>query len=401
MRLREVWARALRVPYEEMYAVSRYGIPVWEQASFDLIAAGKAASALADAALATFGTVIGEVLVVLPDGAPAPKTSHPNARVMRASHPLPDARSVAAGEAALRLAANGRSNELHVSVSGGTSSLLAVPVEGVTLEDLRAVHETLLRSGASVREINVVRRHLSQAHGGGLVLAAWPRPTVSTIVSDVIGGAPHDVGSGPGAPDPTTVEDARRVLERYAPAFVGMPLVETLKPGEREARSCSCEIGMGPEVMAEQIAGELERLGYRRKLLAPSAADVAALAEEYVAFARAMGPREAIVRSAEPSVAVRGERPGRGGRCTHLAALVARELPDGVTFLAGASDGVDGTSGTGGAVVDAESLRGKRAELEAAIAAFDTGALHVTSGTALPEAATGLNFADVHVLVRD
>jgi hydroxypyruvate reductase len=256
----------------------------------------------------------------------------------------------------------------------------------------------LLVSGANVREINVVRRHLSLVHGGGLTRAAWPRHTVCRIVSDVIGGAPYDVGSGPGAPDPTTVDDAHRVLERYAPAYRGLPLVETLKPTDREASACSVEIGMGPELFGEQLAGEIERLGYTRKLLAPSTADVEALAAEYIAAARTLKPKQAIVRSAEPSVRVIASQPGAGGRCTHLAALVARDLPDGVELMAAASDGVDGT--TGGAIVDARSFRKKRAALDAAIAAFDTGPLHVACGTALQAGPTGLNFADVHVLVR-
>jgi hydroxypyruvate reductase len=400
MNLREVLAKALALRFYDLYAVSRYGIPQWGQPSFDLIAVGKAAAQMADAALGAYEGSVGEVLVVLSDGAQPPEKSGANIRVLRASHPLPDARSVAAGEVALALAANGKSKELHVSVSGGTSSLLAVPVGGVTLDALRDVSLALLRSGAGVRDINVVRRHLSRVHGGGLVRTAWPRPTVSTIVSDVIGGAPHDVGSGPGAPDPTTIDDARRVLERYAPAYRGLPLVETLKPTDREASACSCEIGMGPETLSEQMVGELERQGYAARLLPPSTADVAQVAAEYVAAARALKAKQAIVRTAEPSVHVAVEHAGAGGRCTHLAAIVARDLPPGVELLAAASDGVDGTSGTGGALVDARSFAECPEEVDAAIASFDTGALCLRRGAALPSRPTGINFADVHVLVR-
>jgi glycerate-2-kinase len=135
-------------------------------------------------------------------------------------------------------------------------------------------------------------------------------------------------------------------------------------------------------------------------LLASSTADVAALAREYTLLAGTLLPGEAVVRSAEPSVRVGVERPGAGGRCTHVAALVARELPAGTQFMAAATDGIDGSSGTGGAIISARSFRSCRDELEARLAAFDTGTLHRAHGTALPAAPTGLNFADVHVLIR-
>jgi glycerate 2-kinase len=366
--------------------------------SFDLIAIGKAAAPATDAALDSPGS-FGTGLVVLPDGA-APPRDHPRLQVLRASHPLPDARSVAAGEAALALAAGGQGSELHVHVSGGASSLVAVPVAGVTLAALQIVTRTLLFSGADVRTINAARRHLSRAHGGGLVRAAWPRRVVARIVSDVIDGAPHDVGSGPAVPDPTTVEDARRVLVRHAPAFRDLALAETLKPSDVEASRASCSIGLEPRSLAEQLARALATAGYLPRLLPSSTADVGLLADEYVTRARSLAPGEALVRSAEPSVKITIPKPGSGGRCTHLAALVARDLAPGVELMAAASDGVDGSSGTGGAIVNARSFSRCRAELEVAIAAFDTGTLHRAHGTALPARPTGLNFADVHVLHR-
>src|SRR6185312_6455105 len=125
-----------------------------------------------------------------------------------------------------------------------------------------------------------------------------------------------------------------------------------------------------------------------------STADVATLAREYVAMA-ARG--EQGVRSAEPSLRIGAAQPGRGGRCTHLAALVARDLPRGFTFVAAASDGVDGASDTAGAIVDASSFA-DRAALDRALAAFDTGPLHLAAGTALPGGPTGLNLTDVHAL---
>jgi hydroxypyruvate reductase len=251
-----------------------------------------------------------------------------------------------------------------------------------------------------VRAINIVRRHLSRVHGGGLARAASARPVGTSIVSDVIGGAPHDVGSGPGSPDPTTIEDARRVLAQYAPAFRDLRLAETLKPEDSAAAQITSMIVLEPSVFADEVAQELKEAGYTPRVLAPSTSDVEQLASEYRAQARLLQPGEAVIRTAEPSVEVSVSHPGSGGRSTHLAALVARDLPPGVEFMAAASDGVDGSSKTAGAIVDARSFRKHRDALEAAIAAFDTGSLHRAYGTALPAGPTGHNFADVHVLVR-
>ena len=367
---------------------------------YDLIAIGKAAAPMVDGLLHDWGPELVTGLVVLPDGAAEPLADR-RIQVMRASHPLPDERSVAAGEAALALAAGGEGAALYVLISGGASSLVAAPVAGVTLESFRDVTRALLLSGADVRAINVVRRHLSKAHGGGIARAAWPRPVLSRIVSDVIDGEPPDVGSGPTSPDPSTIEDARAVLARYAPSFRDLALSETLKPGDQAVPARPPRIDLAPRTLAEAAARRLEDAGFAVRVLPSSTAGVDVLVEEYDTIARALHPGEGVVRAAEPALRVTVSPAGSGGRCTHLAALVARQVPAGVQFMAAASDGVDGSSETGGAIVDASSFPGRLQELDAAIAAFDTGTLHRVCGTALPCAPTGLNFADLHVLVRE
>jgi hydroxypyruvate reductase len=399
--LRDALSRALTAARLRLAAVGDFHGLGPEQ-SFDLIAIGKAASPMVDAALASHGEQLRAGLVVLPDDAPPPliASSDGRVRVVRAAHPLPDARSVAAGEAALVLAREGEGSELRVLVSGGASSLAFAPVAGVSLESVREVTRALLMSGADVRATNVVRRHLSRVHGGGLARAAWPRSCVGAIVSDVIDGAAHDVGSGPAVADPTTVGDARAVLARYAPSFAALPLLETMKTHDPESARATCEIAFEPAHLARLLADELRRAGYTTRVLAPSTDDVESLADEYGRLARSLSPGEALVRSAEPSIRVVHAHPGAGGRCTHVAALVARVLPPETQFLAAASDGVDGTSETAGALVEARSFERARDALDAAIAAFDSGAFHRTHGTALSIGPTGLNFADVHALVR-
>lgn len=363
---------------------------------------------MARGALDALGAATSDVLVVTSDDADvAPLSSTSRAvSVLRAAHPLPDARSVAAGRAALSLA-GAHGGTLLVLVSGGASSLVCAPARGLTRANKAAVARAMLRSGADVRQINVVRRHLSAIKGGGLVRAAHPDRVVTLVASDVIGGSPVDVGSGPSVPDPTTVLDARRLLRRFAPEHAAVSLSATLSPHDPRARSASraCVVA-APEELARRAAVRLRATGLRVRVLPPTVEHVEDVAEEVLGWLARAEPGTAWVRAAEPGVHVPpGAGRGRGGRSTHLAALVARGLASAapsrpVLFAAVATDGVDGTSGTSGAIVEprtAERL-GPRA-LEAALARFDTGPLLVRAGAALPPRPTTTNLADLHVLV--
>jgi hydroxypyruvate reductase len=306
-----------------------------------------------------------------------------------AGHPLPDARSVRAAEACLELVQRAGDARIVVLVSGGASALVCAPAPGVTLADKREVTRAMLASGATIQEINVVRKHLSRIKGGGLARAARPREIRTLVVSDVIGGSAADVGSGPSVLDRSTVREARALLRRHAPDHASLPLVPTLA---HDRRRLPARVLASPEHLARAIARTLGA-----KVLRPSQEDVEELAADYIARAVRLRPGEALVRAAEPSVVV-PKRAGKGGRSSHLAALVARGLPSGVSFAALATDGVDGASGTAGAIVDARLA--SHPDLERALAAFDTGPLHLGAGTALPARPSGHNLADLHVLVR-
>ncbi|MGD0526248.1 MAG: DUF4147 domain-containing protein [Polyangiaceae bacterium] len=365
-----------------------------------IVAVGKAAPAMARGALRDGADGCACVLVVAPDGTEA-RLADARVELRRAAHPDPDARSVAAARRALAVV---READFVVAlVSGGASSLLCLP-ERVTLAGYVRIVRALRLGGASVREMNVVRRHLCAVKGGGLARASGG-PVRTLVASDVLGGAAYDVGSGPTTADPTTRAEARAVLARYAPALRVPSLHESLKPGAAGARGLRTRIVSRPEELARAVARELAppaAPGLREVyVLRPSVAPVTALAREYVARARALRPGEAVVRAAEPSLVVEAGKRGRGGRSTHLAAMVAAELPPGVAFLAAASDGVDGTSGTGGAIVDASLLaRVPREALARALAAFDTGPLLASAGFALTLRPSGANLADVHVLAH-
>jgi glycerate 2-kinase len=362
-----------------------------------VVAIGKAAPAMAAGVLARWHDVVSDVLVVTSDGTDTSAIdTDERVEILRAGHPLPDRRSVLAARHCLARAhaVRARAGLLVVLVSGGASALVCAPANGLRLRDKQAVTREMLASGASIQEINVVRRHLSRIKGGGLARAADPAPVVTLVLSDVIGGTLVDVGSGPAVSDATSVAHARRLLRRYAPRLGALPLVTT--GGARNVRRA--RIVASPEELAREVARELRTRGLRARVLPPSQRPVAELAAEYGVLARRLHPGTAIVRAAEPSLEVpRGA--GQGGRSTHLAALVALEIPRGATFLAAATDGVDGASRTGGAIVDRSLVveLGERA-VRRALDRYDTGRLHRSAATALPLRPSGQNLADVHIL---
>jgi hydroxypyruvate reductase len=372
-----------------------------------LLAVGKAAPTMARAALAAWQGRIERGLVVVPDGTSA-DLSEPSLEAVRAGHPLPDLRSLEAAERAFALAEGSggplrteAKDLLLVLVSGGASALLSAPAPPLTLEEKVVATRALLDSGAPISDINLVRRHLSRIKGGGLTRAAWPGRVLALVASDVIGGEIWDVGSGPTVPDPTTCDDAARALSRWTPTLVQrLPLRETLKPDEPAARRQRARVVAAPVDFAEEVARRLTKKGWVTRVLPPTNADVGNLAREYVSVSESMLAGTAWVRAAEPSVAVTHAEPGKGGRSTHLAALVGRDLSPEVVFLAGATDGVDGTSGLAGALVDEDFRQLGEGRIDAALLRFDSASLHVEAKTGIGLAPTGMNFADVHVLAR-
>jgi glycerate 2-kinase len=405
--LRERLASAVRraIGKIDLSARVRDALPEFprEADSVALIAIGKAAPAMAAGVLARWSAYVEETLIVAPDGTPC-ALDGPRVEILRAGHPLPDARSVAAGQRAMVIAATPRRKLLLVMVSGGASSLALVPSNGVSLEESREVIRTLLATGAPIAETNTVRRHLSKVHGGGLTRVAAPGRTLALLASDVIHGGNHDIGSGPTVPDPTTTEDARAVLLRHARQFRALPLRETLKFGDPAAPLQRARVVVGPNDLALAVQQELTHQGFSVRVLPPSIEDVGALTAEYAAEASQLQEGQALVRVAEPQLPLPAPPAtfGRGGRAGHLAAAVARFLPDGVAFIAAASDGTDGTSGAGGASVDARFVtRIGAARIDRALARFDSASLHEEAATSLAGPATGVNLADVHVLVRE
>ncbi|MFP4394445.1 MAG: glycerate kinase [Anaerolineales bacterium] len=343
-----------------------------------LIAAGKAAVPMAQAAVDELGAALARGVVVTKHEHAAGHTLPARLEVIEAGHPVPDEAGLASARAMMSLARKATAeHRVLVLLSGGGSALLPLPAADLTLEDLQTTTGQLLRAGATIDEINAIRKHLSQLKGGQLARQAAPAPVVALILSDVVGDPLDVIASGPTAPDPTTFADAQAVLARYdlherVPARVQETLAagaagelrETPKPGDPLfARVRNVIIGSNRRA-AQAAVETAERLGYRALLLSTfiegEAREVARVAAALVKGIRAHGdplpPPACLIWGGETTVTVRGA--GRGGRNQELALAAALALagrPDWA-IMALATDGADGPTDAAGAIVDGETI---------------------------------------------
>lgn len=340
--------------------------------------------------------------------------------LIEAGHPVPDEQSVRAAERALTLAQSAGQNDLVlVLLSGGASALCVAPAEGVTLEDKQAVTRALLRSGARIHDINCVRKHISRFKGGRLARSAAPARLITLAISDVPGDEPESIGSGPTVPDPTTLEEARRVIERFGitpPASVAAalrdPANETPKPGDpifantefhivasaRGALVAAAEraaaMGYAPMVLGDALEGEARGLAAEHARLAMTA--------------QKAGGKVALLSGGEATVTVRGD--GRGGPNQEyaLALAIALNGAPGIAALAADTDGSDGGTGAAndpaGAVIDANTLRRAAARnLDAAtfLANNDSGSFFAALDDLIIRGPTRTNVNDFRAILVD
>jgi hydroxypyruvate reductase len=363
-----------------------------------VIAVGKAAAAMARGAFTRWESRVEDALVVTQHADSVPD----RATLALAGHPLPDERSVAAAEEALRRAGQLTDRDLLLAlVSGGASALLAAPPSGVSLSLKRDIVAALLDAGAPIHDVNLVRRHFSRVKGGRLAAAAGGARVVTLYLCDVIGGTAHDVGSGPTVPDPTTVEQARAALSNWAPAFLpaALPfLSESVKPNPRSTRTRALELAE-PNLLARTVAARLSAVGFHVTVDPPEVGDVEVIARQRVTLASSLAPGEAIVTPCEPTLALPTER-GRGGRAGRAALLALRDLPEDVALLSAASDGLDGSSGHAGAIVSRDLAEGHDEQIDRALRGYDDASAHETLSTSLDLVRAGHNLADIHVIAR-
>jgi glycerate 2-kinase len=377
-----------------------------------VLAAGKAAGAMARAAEELFGERIAGGLIVTKYGH---KASLEKLETILAGHPEPDENSVEAARRAEELARSlGEGDLLLALISGGASALLADPAPPIELADLKKLTGALLRSGANISEINAVRKHVSVLKGGGLVTLADPAPTLALLLSDVVGDDPSAIASGLTAPDPTTLDDARRVLERYGiepPESIAKYLKnapETPKPGDPVLeRVVSLICGSGRHA-AEAAVAKARELGYEPTLLSTTiTGDARGIASVYAAVLREvlesgnpLPPPCAVVSGGEATVTVRGD--GTGGPNQEYALALAVELDgiEGWAALAADTDGHDGPTDAAGGLVDgttADAIRSRGIDPEEALANNDAYAALEAGGALLVTGPTGTNVNDLRV----
>ena len=297
--------------------------------------------------------------------------------MIEAGHPVPDAAGLAAAERALALADTAQASDLVlVLMSGGASANWIAPAPGISFDDKRAVTRALLRSGASIGEINTVRKHLSRIKGGRLSRHAFPAQLVTIAISDVPGDDPAVIGSGPTVPDPSTLDEARAILAKYAldvPQSVTRALEnaenETPKPGDLVFANSRFALAARPADSLAAAEAAVRKAGYECVSLGADvegeARDVAKHHARLARELRAQGRRAAILSGGELTVTMRGE--GRGGPNQEYALALAIELAglSGVAALAADTDGTDGgggnTSDPAGAIIDGGTVARARA----------------------------------------
>lgn len=333
-----------------------------------VIGGGKAAASMAAAVEANWpGQLEGLVVTRYGHGVPCERIE-----VVEAAHPVPDQAGRDAAGRLMALAESAGPDDLVLClISGGGSALLALPAEGLTLEDKQAVNRALLKSGANITEMNCVRKHLSAIKGGRLAAAAAPARLVSLIISDVPGDDPAVIASGPTVADPTTSADAIAILRKYdidAPAAVMAHLEgaasETPKPGDpafanaanlviasaqsslEAAAEIAIRAGYEPRILGDAIEGEAREVGGEQAELAKAVAE--------------SGKKIALISGGETTVTVRGK--GRGGRNSEylLSLALALEGEAGITAVAADTDGIDGSEDNAGAFFLPETLTRSR-----------------------------------------
>jgi glycerate 2-kinase len=340
-----------------------------------ILAAGKAAGSMTEVAERHYLDVHG-----VPDRriAGVAVTRHGYGRptrlvpVIEAGHPVPDAAGIAGTQQALDLADEALAADLVlVLVSGGASANWIAPAPGVTLEEKQAVTRALLRSGASIGEINIVRKHLSRIKGGRLAARAHPARVVTLAISDVPGDDPAVIGSGPTVPDPSTLADARGILARHSldvPRSVERALAdeanETPKPGDPIFAGTAFRLIARPADAFRAAEAAVRAAGYDCVFLGDRLEGEARnIAADHADLARGVadeGRRAVILSGGELTVTIRGT--GRGGPNQEYALALAIEIAGlaGVAALAGDTDGTDGGSGKpddpAGAYVDATTV---------------------------------------------
>ena len=395
------------------YDLERYG-------SIFVIAFGKAASSMGKAVEEVLGGRITDGIVVSNS---QPPFTFSKLKFYLSNHPIPDGRSLNAAKGIISILESAGENDLVIFlISGGGSSLLAMPAPGISMGDKRKVTEMLLRAGMDTYAINTVRKHLSQIKGGGLLKRALPAETITLILSDVVGDRLDTIASGPTVPDSTTFEDAWRIIEelrlehRIPPQVVlhleegrKGKIPETLKQGEFEADKVqtvivgsnfkalvsaekkAAELGYNTLLLSSQIKGEAKEIGKA----------ITAIALDIERFGIPVVRPACLIFGGETTVTVRGS--GKGGSCTETALSFSMgTMGSNVLGLFCGTDGIDGPTDAAGAVCDGTTIERARAinlNARSYIIQNDSYAFFEKLGDLIRTGPTGTNVMDIGVII--
>jgi hydroxypyruvate reductase len=389
-----------------------------------VIAIGKAASPMARALERVLGRRLAGGIVVTKYGHGLPLD---RLELIETGHPLPDRNGVEAAERIRRLAETriAAGDLVLAPISGGGSALVAAPAAGITLQDKLASTELLLRSSATIQEINALRKHLSWLKGGGLARSLEPATVVSLILSDVVGDDLATIASGPLAPDPTTFRECLEILDRHGiagrvPSAVRRRLeagsrgeiAETPKPGDPVFRRIQNVLVGNNGAACAAALREARRLGYRSLVLtsrlegdtAEAARFHCAIAAEIALDGRPLRRPACVVSGGETTVKLEGN--GKGGRNQEFALRCARPLariPVPCLVCSLGTDGTDGPTDAAGAVADsrtlARSLDVAPGLLEAALENNDSYNFFARLGDLIITGPTRTNVVDLHVVL--
>ena len=342
----------------------------WRAGRTIVIGAGKASAAMAAAVEANWQGELGGLVVTRYDHAvPCQRIE-----IVEAAHPVPDAAGETAARRMLEMVQGLGPEDLVLAlISGGGSSLLALPAPGLTLDDKQAVNKALLRSGASIDEMNCVRKHLSAIKGGRLAAAVHPARLVALMISDVPGDDPAVIASGPTVADPTTRHDALGLIAKYGielsphvRAHLESDACESVKPGDPRLANVENILVATPQASLEAAAAVAREAGVTPLILGDSlegeARDVAkvmaGITKQVVRHGQPAARPCVLLSGGETTVTVKGD--GTGGRNVEflLALAVALDGEPGVAALAADTDGVDGAAEVAGAwITDATLAR--------------------------------------------
>ncbi len=375
-----------------------------------VVGAGKASAAMAAALEAAWPDVDLQGVVVTRYGHAAPTQK---IRIVEAAHPISDAMSEVASMLMMEQVKHLTVDDCVIAlISGGGSSLLALPRKGITLADKQAVNQALLKSGATIHEMNTVRKQLSDIKGGRLALAARPARVITLIISDVPGDDPQSIASGPTVADSSTAEEALEIIARYrlalpepvmrvlhtprAPVTAkeideDIRLIATPSGALAAAAAVAQRMGYTPLILGDALEGESAQLGIM----------MAGIAKSVKQHGLPVKGPAVLLSGGETTVTIGNAGAGRGGRNTEflLALACALKGEEGIYAIAGDSDGIDGTEDAAGAIVTPDTLVRTSLDAKAMLRGHDSYSYFAEAGDLVVTGPTLTNVNDIRVIV--